>query len=297
MKSRFALKFACLAMGVATAAMSTACGGSEDSGKPEVVASTNVWGAVAAAIAGSDAEVTSIISDPSADPHSHETSAVESAKISDAELIVYNGGGYDEFIDKAIQGRDKRTVDAFESRADASDENEHVWYDVATVATVADRIAVALGEIDAEHAAGYAERAAGFTARLTGISAITGKIAAEHPGTPVLQTEPLAHYLLLAAGFADRTPAEFQEAIEQETDPAPAAVAATRDLLTGKQVRALVYNVQTQDKITRDLRDIARANGVAVVEVTETLPDGVDYIQWQINNAEALASALGVSAR
>ncbi|WP_216915783.1 metal ABC transporter solute-binding protein, Zn/Mn family [Nocardia noduli] len=293
MKSRFALKFAGLALGVATAATLTACGsGSDDSGKPEVVASTNVWGSIASVIAGSDATVTALITDPAADPHSHETSAVESAKISDADLIVYNGGGYDEFIEKAIEGRGKRTVDAFESRTDTSDENEHVWYDVTTVATVADRIAAALGEVDADHAAGYTERAADFKARLTGVSAITGKIAAEHPGTPVLQTEPLAHYLLLASGALDRTPAEFQEAIEQETDPAPAAVAATRDLLTGKRVRALVYNVQTQDKITRDLRDIAEKNGVAVVEVSETLPEGVDYIQWQSKNAEALASAL-----
>ncbi|MBH0778519.1 metal ABC transporter solute-binding protein, Zn/Mn family [Nocardia bovistercoris] len=286
------MKFAGIAVGVATVAALTACGGADESGKPTVVASTNVWGDIATAVAGSDATVTSIITDPAADPHSHETSAVESARISDADLIVLNGGGYDEFIEKAIQGKDKRTVDAFAARADTADDNEHLWYDLPTVTAVANRIAAALGEVDAANAAGYTERAAAFTARLSGISAVTAGIAAEHPRVPVLQTEPLAHYLLRAAAADDRTPHEFQEAIEQETDPSPAAVAATRDLLTGKQVRAMVYNVQTEDKITRDLRDIARANGITVVEVTETLPKGLDYIQWQTANAEALASAL-----
>ncbi|MGW4089897.1 metal ABC transporter solute-binding protein, Zn/Mn family [Nocardia sp. NPDC004750] len=280
-------------MGVVSALTLTACGGSNDDGRPTVVASTDVWGDIAAAVAGPDAAVRSLITDPSADPHSHETSAVESAALSDADLVVYNGGGYDRFAEKAVAGTNKRTVDAFALRADQSDDNEHVWYDVRTVDVVADRIAAQLAELDPGNAAAYAERATTFKNRLAAVTAITGTLAAEHPKTPVLQTEPLAHYLVVAAGADDRTPHEFQEAIEQETDPAPAAVAATQDLLTGKRVHALIYNVQTEDKITKDLRATAQRTGVAVVEVTETLPDGVDYIQWQTKNAQALAAALG----
>ncbi|MEU6187068.1 zinc ABC transporter substrate-binding protein [Nocardia sp. NPDC047038] len=293
MRTRFAISCAGIAVGVVSALTLTACGGSNDDGRPTVVASTDVWGDIAAAVAGPDAAVRSLITDPSADPHSHETSAVESAALSDADLVVYNGGGYDRFAEKAVAGTNKRTVDAFALRADQSDDNEHVWYDVRTVDVVADRIAAQLGELDPGKAAAYAERATTFKNRLAAVTAITGALAAEHPKTPVLQTEPLAHYLLVAAGADDRTPHEFQEAIEQETDPAPAAVAATQDLLAGKRVRALIYNVQTEDKITKDLRATARSAGVAVVEVTETLPDGVDYIQWQTKNAQALAAALG----
>ncbi|WP_174184860.1 metal ABC transporter solute-binding protein, Zn/Mn family [Nocardia barduliensis] len=293
MRTRFAITCAGIAVGVASALTLTGCGGSTDDGKPTVVASTDVWGDIAATVAGSDATVRSLITDPSADPHSHETSAVESAELTDADLVVYNGGGYDEFAEKAVAGTNKRTVDAFSLRADQSDENEHVWYDVRTVGVVADRIAAQLGEIDPDKAAAYTERATAFKDKLGAVTAITGKLAAEHPKTPVLQTEPLAHYLLAAAGADDLTPHEFQEAIEQETDPAPAAVAATQDLLSGKRVRALIYNVQTQDKITKDLRGTAQNAGVAIVEVTETLPEGQDYIQWQTKNAQALAAALG----
>ncbi|GAA5098129.1 metal ABC transporter solute-binding protein, Zn/Mn family [Nocardia iowensis] len=293
MKTSLAIRLAGVAVGAVATLSLTACGSSSgDSGKPSVVASTDVWGNIAATIAGPDAEVESIITDPSADPHSHETSAVESAKLRDADLVVYNGGGYDEFAEKAVAGRDKRTVDAFESRPNKDDENEHVFYDINTVAAVADRIATSLGELAPDSAAAFTERATTFKTQLAGITAIAGKLAAEHPKTPVLQTEPLAHYLLLAAGVEDRTPHEFQEAVEQETDPAPAAVAATRELLTGKQVRALVYNVQTQDKMTKELRSVAQSSGLPIVEVTETMPIGVDYIQWQTKNAEALAAAL-----
>ncbi|WP_043647232.1 metal ABC transporter solute-binding protein, Zn/Mn family [Nocardia thailandica] len=293
MTTRFARTWAVLAAGTALTVALTACGGSSaDDGSVSIVASTNVWGSIAEAVAGPDAEVTALISDPAADPHSYEVSPAQTAKLSDADLVVFNGGHYDEFVEKAVGGKDKRTVEAFELRTDKGDENEHVWYDVTTVAAVADRIAAQLGEIDAAHAAGYSERATAFKNRLAGITAVTGRIAAERPGAPVAQTEPIAHYLLQAAKATDRTPHAFQEAVEQETDPAPAAVAATRDLLTGKQVRALVYNVQTEDKISKDLRAVAQSAGIPVVEVTETLPEGMDYVQWQTSNADALATAL-----
>ncbi|MFF2086775.1 metal ABC transporter solute-binding protein, Zn/Mn family [Nocardia sp. NPDC058176] len=293
MNTRFARVFAGLTAGVVTAVVLTACGsGSADNDGLSIVASTNVWGSIATAVAGPDIQVTSIISDPAADPHSFETSASDTAKISDADLVVFNGGHYDEFIEKAISGRNKRTVEAFEERPDKNDDNEHVWYDVPTVAAVADRIAAELGELDATNAGAYTERAVTFKNQLIGISTITGTIATQHPNAPVAQSEPLAHYLLLAATAQDKTPHDFQEAIEQETDPSPAAVAATRDLITGKQVQAFVYNTQTTDKITQDLRTAAQNAGIAIIEVTETLPEGVDYVQWQTANAKALAAAL-----
>ncbi|WP_280269410.1 metal ABC transporter solute-binding protein, Zn/Mn family [Nocardia wallacei] len=293
MTSSFAFRVAAVAVGVAAAAGLTACGSSDDSSKLTVVASTNVWGSIAAAIAGPDAEVKSIIDSPTDDPHEYQTTPTDAADIRDAALVIVNGGHYDEFAEKAAEGRSKPTINAFELKSDKGDENEHVWYDVPTVDAVAAKIAADLGAQDSEHAQAYTERADAFRGKLREIGAVTTQIATTHPKSPVLQTEPLAHYLLLAAGAEDRTPHGFEEAVEQGTDPAPADVAAVRDLLTAKQVRALIYNVQTEDKTTKDVAESARAAGVPVVEVTETLPEGTDYIGWQTGNAQALAKALG----
>ncbi|MBF6332748.1 zinc ABC transporter substrate-binding protein [Nocardia transvalensis] len=283
-------------MGVAVAAaVLTACGGSgSDSDKPTVVASTNVWGGIAAAVAGPDVKVESII-DGFTDPHEYQTSPSDAAKIRDASLVIFNGGHYDEFAEKAAAGRSKPTIEAFALKSGpvTDDDNEHVWYDVNTVDAVAAKIADELGKVDKDHAQAYTDRANAFRAKLKDISAITGRIAVEHPKSPVLQTEPIAHYLLLAADADDRTPHAFAEAVEQGTDPAPADVAAVRDLVNGKQIRALIYNVQTEDKTTKDVAQAAKAAGVPVVEVTETVPEGTDYLQWQTQNAQALAKALG----
>ncbi|BAW10326.1 ABC transporter permease [Nocardia seriolae] len=302
------------AAGLATVATLTACGSAKSSDQLSVVASTNVWGDITKAVAGPDVQVESIISDPSVDPHSFEVSPADAAKITDAKLVVYNGGHYDEFIDKAIAGKDKKTVNAFDIATEGDHDhgtgaaapapakaetaghdheaNEHVWYNVHQVGHIAEHIADALGQLDPEHKQAYTDRAAAFAAKLAPIEAVTAKIAAEHPNQPVLQTEPLAAYMLTAAKADDKTPHAFQEAVEQGTDPAPADVAAVRDLLTAKQVRALVYNVQTEDKLTKELRATADKSGVTVVEVTETLPAGQDYVTWMTGNAQSLAKAL-----
>ncbi|KAA0022011.1 metal ABC transporter solute-binding protein, Zn/Mn family [Antrihabitans cavernicola] len=286
---------AALGLACATAVTLTACGNSDSSadGKPTVVASTNVWGSVATAVAGDSASVESIIKDPSADPHSYESSPSDAAALSDADLVVYNGGGYDQFVPKVLDStKDKRTVDAFDIAGNRTDKNEHVFYDVTTVDAVAHKIADQLSELDPGNAKGYADRAAAFESKLRAISDITATIAKNHPKAPVAQTEPIAHYMLTAADVDDLTPPEFEDAIEEGTDPSPNAVATTRDLLSTKKVRALVYNSQTEDKVTQDIKSTAESAGVRIVQVTETLPDGLDYIAWQTQNAQALAAAL-----
>lgn len=299
-------------LGAALAAVTlAACGSTPGTdGELRVVASTDVWGSVAQAVAGDRLEVTSIITEPSADPHSYEASPADAAKITDASLVVLNGGGYDQFVEDVLQSAgDKPTVDAFElheertgTHATESDEehaghshgavNEHVWYDIPTVDATANAIAAELGRLDPEGADVYTRNAEAFRDRLRQVSETTAAIAATHPDAPIAQSEPIAHYLLQAASLRDVTPEAFTSAIENGTDPSPASIAETRQLLADKKVRVLVYNSQTVDRVTENIREIAESAGIPVVEVTETLPDGMDYVQWQSATAQSLADAL-----
>lgn len=307
---------------------SSGSSGGETGGRPTVVASTNVWGSVAEAVAGDRADVQAIIADPSADPHSYEASPADAAALSRASLVVYNGGGYDEFVDDVLaSASDVPSVDAYsflgdhghdhadetsEASADQAEssgdhtegdhaghdhsgENEHVWYDPEVAAATAEAVAEQLGTIDPDNASYYTANAEAFHEDMHQVSDITDRIAQQRPGAPVAQTEPIAHYLLENADLDDRTPEDFENAIEEGNDPSPAAIAATRDLFTSRSVDVLVYNVQTEDNVTADVRRVAEENGVPVVEVTETLPEGVTYLEWQRGAAQSLADALGVA--
>ncbi|MEU0513661.1 zinc ABC transporter substrate-binding protein [Amycolatopsis sp. NPDC006125] len=275
----------------------TACGGtntaSDTGGKINVVASTNVWGSVLSAVGGDQVAVTSIIDDPSADPHSYETTPEDAIAAQNAQLTLANGGGYDDFFGKlADQAGNARKLNAYDIGA-TGDENEHVWYSFTTVAKVADQVAAQLGQIKPDAAQTFTTNATNFKAQLDQLTSKAGQIGAGHPDTKVLVTEPVAHYLIQAAGVTDATPEEFSEAVEEETDVPPAALAEFNSLITGKQVKALINNEQTTTPVTEQVVGEANRAGIPVVGVTETLPAGTtDYIAWMTSEVDDLAKAL-----
>lgn len=289
------------AVTVAVAAGTAACGNgpaSSDSapaGTIQVVTSTNVWGAVVAAVGGDAVSVRSLIDDPSADPHAYEVKPADATAVADAKLAVYNGGGYDDFFGKLTETADGlrtiRAVDAVTTFAERT--NEHIWYDFASVRSVARRIADDLGAIDPARKDTFADNARTLGTDLDALTAKLAAVGAAHPGASFAATEPVADYLLQAAGLTDATPRDFAEAIEDETDPSPAAVAETTELVTGKKVLVLVTNVQTETPVTDALVGAARGAGVAVVEVTETVPqDATGYLDWMTSQVDALSTAV-----
>ncbi|WP_168698369.1 metal ABC transporter solute-binding protein, Zn/Mn family [Gordonia paraffinivorans] len=283
-------------------------------GTPTVVTSTNVWGAVASAVAGDKARVTAIYTSTEGDPHEFEPSAADTAQIADADVLVVNGGHYDAYMEQAARNSDATVIDAYalftgdehgthedgshdhdhsahEHPADG--QNEHVFYDLPVVAEVADEIADALAEQDPANAETYRENAKTFTTGIDGLRAELAAIRKAHDGTKVAQTEPLAGYLLSEAGLVDAAPAGFTQAVEEGQSPSAADRAAMQDLLADRGVKALIYNVQAIDPVTEAMLGVAKKAGVPVVDFTETLPDGVtDYLTWQRDQIGELSAAL-----
>lgn len=279
------------ALALALTACGTASSDSSD-GKPAVVASTDVYGAIATAVAGGDATVTSLFANPTGDPHEFEPSAQDTLKVKKASVLVFNGGHYDAYMEKAAERAAAAKVDAA-ALQDPKSENEHVFYDLPTMQKVATAVAKALAEKDDAHRAGYESRAAAFSTKLDTVIGQARAIGHANPGAKVAATEPVAGHLLTLAGLTDVAPARYTAAIESGTDPAPAEIAAANALVSDKQVRAVVLNAQTESPVTSALAKTAETAGVPVVRVTESLPAGVDdYIAWQAGNVKALSDAL-----
>lgn len=260
-----------------------------------VVASTNVWGSVAGAVTGDHASVKSIISNPADDPHSFEVTPADAATIADASLVVYNGGGYDHWVDDVLSSHQgAAAVNAYSLLPTSAPQpaNEHVFYDLETVKAVANQIADKLSQSDADHTNDYKANASKFADQADTIATAERAIGASHPGASVVATEPVAHYLVVNSGIVDKTPEGFTKAIEQDTDPSPADLAAVLDLIKTRQVSALVYNSQTQTEVTKQIQDAAQQASVPIVTVTETLPAGTDYLTWQRQTVDQLASQL-----
>ena len=291
---------ALLAAAALTGTLTGCTAAAGDSAGIQIVASTDVYAAIAEQLAvglpPGRVGVSAIIGDPSIDPHSYEASARNELAISRADLIIENGGGYDDFVDmlRDAAGADAQVINAVSLSGHAQDAefNEHVWYDFPTVERVGRRITAFLLGHDKVDAAIVRRNAARFAADLRELEATEARIRHVHAGEGVAITEPVPAYLLAACGLANRTPVEFSKAIEDGTDASPRVLQDTVDLFTAHQVKLLVYNEQTAGPQTDQLISAAKDNDVPVVAVTETLPASIGYPQWMRGILRDVAAAL-----
>ncbi len=277
-----------------------------------IVASTNVWGDIAASIGGERVQVVSIIENFAQDPHSYEASARDQLAVNDADLVVANGGGYDPFIDALAESAGSEDIiyaylpdelakedevakeeDHEEDDHDHAAGNEHVWYDFHVVEDFASRLADKLAALDSEYATVYADNLAAFQGEIEVLEDRVAALSDQYAGLAVVTSEPIADYLLIEAGLENLTPSSFSQAIEEELDVSPRDLLEIQNLLKSRSVDVFVVNPQTGSVQIDGLVALATENGVPVVELSELLPIGSRYAEWMDLNIDNLEAALG----
>ena len=273
-----------------------------------IVASTNVWGDIAKSIGGDRVQVVSIIENFAQDPHSYEASARDQLAVNDADLIIANGGGYDPFMDSLAKAAgDKEVLYAYLAEEleagdqgaaddghnhDHSDGNEHVWYDFHVVEDFATRLAEQLRTLDPDNAAQYTVNLEEFLVGIESLEERAAAVASSVSDAKVISSEPVADYLLAELGLTNITPESFSQAIEEELDVSPADLLEIQNLISTNSVDLFVVNIQTGSVQIDALVELSEANGVAVIQVSELLPEGLGYLAWMEQNISAIEAGL-----
>ena len=268
----------------------------------EVATSTDVYGDIVSTIGGDRVHVTPILHSASQDPHSYQATPQDRLTVSKARILVENGGGYDDFFSSLaaettsgdrqlitvtkLSGLAPETGTAAPGNAGAAEFNEHLWYNFETMSALADAVSEDLARIDPAGTASFTANADRFKSELGKLKARTVALKQRHAGEAVAITEPVPLYLLDAIGLVNKTPDEFSHAIETGDDVPATVMKETLDLIAGRSVKMLAYNDQTEGPQTTALKDAATKAGVPVVDFTETLPDGKNYLQWMSANVD-----------
>ena len=280
-----------------------------------IVASTNVWGDIAKSIGGDRVQVVSIIENFAQDPHSYEASARDQLAVNDADLIIANGGGYDSFIDTLAKSAGNENIVyaylpdelAKEDQAAKEDDghdhdhdhdhdhaegNEHVWYDFHVVEDFASRLAGALAALDSEYSTVYSDNLVVFQTEIEILEDRVAAFSGKYSGSTVVTSEPVADYLLIEMGLENLTPKSFSQAIEEELDVSPKDLLEIQKRLKSKSVDVFVVNPQTGSVQIDALIELAKQNGISIVELSELLPAGSRYFDWMDLNIANLEAAL-----
>lgn len=259
-----------------------------------IVAAENFYGDVASQLAGDDATVSSIMSNPDQDPHLFEASPSVARQLSGAAIVVYNGADYDPWMAKLLSASrtpDRTIIVVAQLVHRKPGDNPHLWYDPPTMPAYANALTAALARRDPAHRADYQQRLHGFLDSLRPMQAKIDAMRKKFAGTPVTATEPVFGYMAAALGLTMRNE-RFQLAVMNDTEPRASDVAAMENDLRNHRVRLLLFNSQASDDTVQRLLGIARQSRVPVVGVTETEPPGKTYQQWMIGQLDAVEQAL-----
>jgi zinc/manganese transport system substrate-binding protein len=263
-------------------------------GPIRIVAAENFYADIARQIGGPDVEITSILSNPNQDPHDFEASPSTARRIADAELVIYSGADYDPWMETLLSASpsDKRKVIvAADLVHRVSGDNPHIWYDPQTMPLVAAALAAEFSGRDPAHKADYEARLESFQASLQPMLQKIAEMKRKHAGDAVTATEPVFGYMVEALGY-DMRNQSFQTSVMNETEPSASDLAAFQDDLKNRRVKALIYNDQVTDDMTERLKELAQQSGVGIVGVTETLPAGMTYQSWMMDQLTRLDKAM-----
>jgi zinc/manganese transport system substrate-binding protein len=265
--------------------------------KIAVVAAENFWGSVATQLGGVHATVTSIISNPAADPHSYEPTPADGRTIASAQYAIVNGIGYDPWAPKLISANpnDKRTVLMVgELVGVPTGGNPHRWYSPDDVHKVIEQITADYKKIDPADAAYFDTQKQTFeTQGLGQYTKLISDIKSKYAATPIGASESIVTPLAAGLGLKMLTPETFLNAISEGSDPTAADKTTVDAQIKGKQIKVYVYNSQNSTPDVQAQVDSAKAAGIPVTTVTETLiPADATFQDWQTKQLQGIEQAL-----
>jgi zinc/manganese transport system substrate-binding protein len=285
-----------LGTGCSTAVSGTATDGSGGK-KIAVVAAENFWGSIARQLGGNLVAENSIITNPDADPHDYEPTAIDARAIAEARLVIVNGIGYDPWAPKLIsanpvQGRKTLTVGSLLGLKEG--DNPHQWYSAAHVYRVIDAITEDYKKLDPADAAYFDRQRATFESTgLARYNQLIAQIRARYAGTPIGASESIVSPLADTLGLKMLTPATFLRAISEGSEPTARDKSAIDAQIAGRQIKIYIYNSQNATPDVAAQVKAAKAERIPVTTVTETLtPAGASFQQWQVTELERISSAL-----
>ena len=264
----------------------------------KVVGIENEYQDIANQVGGNRVQTYTILSDPNVDPHLYESNVDDAKIVANADIIIENGVGYDDFADHLMSASpraDRILLKVQTLTNHQTGDNPHLWYDTFnTMPALIPALVQALSQKDPSGAQFYAAQGQAFLNSLQQIQAVCTALKQKYSGTPVLGTEPLWNYQAKWCGI-NMLDAEgpFQKATQDGNDPPAFAVAKFRDELNNGASKMLMFNDQALTPMSQQMQTLAQANNVPVVAMSETEPPNTTYQQWMTSQLQAVLQALG----
>ncbi|MGN1272649.1 MAG: metal ABC transporter solute-binding protein, Zn/Mn family [Lactobacillus sp.] len=280
-------------MGIVGAVMllTSACSNSskaDNNGKISIVTTTNVYADIAKNIVGKYGTTNAIIKNSATDPHDFEPTTENAKELSKANIIVANGLGYDDWMNKLASSVNKKpTLVGEDLMKLKKGDNPHIWYNLSMPTKYVDYLVKRLSKLDPKHKAYFEANGKKYLAKINKIRSLIK--SSKKTNKPVFVSEPVFDYALEEAGYkiGDK---EFEKAVENNTDPSPKTLNKMTSDIKNKKIAFFVNNTQSSSSTVNTLVKLAKENNIPVLNVRETIPNHMTYLNWMRKNYQNLAN-------
>ncbi|KRN60423.1 ABC transporter substrate-binding protein [Pediococcus inopinatus] len=264
----------------------------QTSNKLHIVASLNFYGETAKAVAGKYGTVTSIIKSPNVDPHDFEPTTNSAKAVAKADVVVYNGLGYDSWMQRLISSDSEGNVKALNVGKSVMNkqtgDNPHLWYNDQTMAKLANRLAKIYAKKDPKHRKQFEANAKNYVASLKVIQKKVAALKQNRQKSLVDVSEPVFNYALTKMGYKINN-SHFALAVENGSDPSAQDIRQMQKDIKQHKIAFFVNNPQASDAIVKNMVTLAKKHNVPVLNVTETQPSNKTYIEWMTDQYQQVA--------
>lgn len=260
--------------------------------KLTVITSLNSYGDIAEAVLGDAGSVTSVIANPDVDPHDFEPTPNTAKQYDQADVIISNGGGLDAWSEKFAKANQQAKSISISTLYNYHEgDNEHFWYEPDLVEKLTKELVKTYSDLAPDHRRTFEDNARKYLAKMDKVTTLREELTKQLKGQAVLTTEPIFDPWLKAMGVKVLVP-EFAFAVEEGQDPTPASIKAWGDAAKQHKAAAVIQNTQATSQLVDESVKAAKDAGMPIVQVSETKPADVNYIDWQYQQLEALKKAV-----
>ena len=291
-KSRITHYFFILSLIGAVMLLASACSNKQKStssnGKVSIVASTNVYADIAKNVAGKYGDVQSVIKNSATDPHDFEPTTADAKNLTKANIIVANGLGYDNWMNKLASSVNKKPVLVGEDLMHLKKgDNPHIWYNLNMPTKYVNYLVKRLSKLQPKHAAYFKANGKKYLDKIDQVKKLAKSGSKDNK--PVFVSEPVFDYALEEAGYkiGDK---DFEKAVQNGTDPSPKTINKMTKEIEDKKIAFFVNNTQASSSTVKTFVKLAKKNGVPVLSVRETIPNYTTYLDWMKENYQNLAN-------
>lgn len=264
----------------------TSCGKVEEkSDKPQVYTSFYAMYDFARMVGGDDIDLHNVVP-TGTEPHDFEPTAADMAKLSKADVFIYNGMGIDEWAEKVTDTLPETVnVVCASEKINTGGADPHVWLSLKNAKTQLEAVSSALSEADSANAEHYATRLAEYSEKIDALE--TEYENAGLSGKKLFVTHGAYGYLCDDFGMEQVA----LEGISGDSDPSPAQMAKIVDEIKAEGAKCIFYDPLEGDKMANA---VAKEAGIEalVLYTFEGDSEDRDYITIMQTNLEQLKKSL-----